>query len=83
MSAWQVKTTIDVLRGDEDVEVLIVARYKSASPPRYPGPGDEGRPGDPPDIEIESVTVDGADIELTQAEEERAVEAILDSVAPF
>lgn len=86
MSAWTVKTTMDVLRGDEDVDVLLVARYVSASPSRYPGAGDDvGQRGDGPDIHFESVTcvATGDDIELTEAEEAKAIEAILDAVAPF
>jgi hypothetical protein len=52
-------------------EIEIEATYYAGSNATY------DRPGDPEDVQILSSTINGEDVDLTEDEEERAIEEIL------
>lgn len=75
----RINTTTTIIRESEledgtvigEQEIEIEASYYAGCPGNYE------HPGDPPDVDITSATIDGEDTELTEEEEERAKDKIL------
>ena len=62
--------------GEEEIEVSLVGHYTPGSPGRTYGPPEDCYPAEPEDVELEVALVDGKPFELTEHEEELALEEL-------
>jgi hypothetical protein len=64
-------TTTTIIREETDEEIEIEASYYAGRPATYLDPEEH------PEVEILSAFIGGEEVELTEAEEEQAIEKIL------
>lgn len=71
-----VKTTITVVRGDAELEIVVIGYYTPASPARTYGPAEDCYPGEGGEIDDFEATFNGTLFELTAEEEDLAYAAL-------
>jgi len=68
-------------RDGDEIEVEVEWSYSPGQPYiAFLTPFGHGQPGEPPEVEIESVTADGKEIEITDAQSDAITRSIEDKI---
>jgi hypothetical protein len=78
-----VSTTLTIEREGVEFEVEVAGTYNPGRPEvRYLRNGDPGHPEEPAEIvDLVATTEDGRDVELTEKEQQQAIEALIETLS--